>query len=159
MIIDALGSLAGSALGVYSASRDFKRQSQFAAGQAENQMAFQERMSNTAYQRHTADLKQAGLNPILAYNSGASAPTGASAGAPGLDTAGAVSNAASSAMNALNRKLLNTQIAKTEAETSAIKQQTDIKGVLKVMSRSVVPLADRFVNSAKKVFTRSKKDD
>ena len=47
---------------------------------ADKQMAFQQNMSNTSYQRAVQDMQAAGLSPMLAYSQGgASTPSGSSA--------------------------------------------------------------------------------
>lgn len=105
-IVSPLVDLTGSILG-YNANKETNQQTQQLA---EDQKAWEERMSNTAFQRARGDLEKAGLNPMLAIGKMASTP---SVSVPQLHSPGEiVSKAGSSAMSTfLNNQNIKEQIA------------------------------------------------
>ena len=112
-----LGAVVGGALGLggsiasgYQSSKEARRNRQF-----------QERMSNTAYQRAARDLEAAGLNRILAIGSPATTPGGSVATFPdyGASLGAGITAGANVAATAQ-------QIDQSKAQTQKILQETDV---------------------------------
>lgn len=135
-----LGSLmpsllgAGATLGAgYMGMKGQQSANEAGLASAREQMVFQERMSGSAHQREVADLKAAGLNPILsAGGGGASSPGGASFSPENeaAPLAGAVQSAISSA---LDMRRLKKDIEEASSRIRLNDQQTTTQGSLRLL--------------------------
>lgn len=139
-VVEGASSLAAAGLN-YFGQREANRANRKIARE---QMQFQERMSNTAYQRARADMEAAGFNPMLMYQQGgASSPAGASAQIQS-ETAGVSSSALAVKRTAAEldnlraqNENLRTQNSKMNAEiglTKALEKAAEADKALKMAS-------------------------
>lgn len=167
----ALGYAGGSAIsqGYYQDQANdtniqmAREANQMSQSNAREQMAFQERMSNTAHQREVADLKAAGLNPILSANAGSSTPTGASGNVTAARVDNPWSHLASSAVELGNIytgfkqasaqvELMNAQAEKAKIETQVAKKgipEADLKNKTYEQLKPIIDKLFNWFNSAK----------
>lgn len=109
---------------------------QFNAEQAQIQRAFEKDMADTAYQRAVADMKKAGINPIMALgNGGAESPQGASASASSARSGG--SNNSQMAKSSLGGILALIAGLVTKGKSSSLTTVTNGQGeVIKSIYKS-----------------------
>lgn len=101
-------TMAAITQGVYNQISNNAAMSYNSAEAAKNR-AWQEQMSNTAYQRTIEDMRKAGINPILAYQQGgASTPGGAQGTISGASMGLASSSAASASALGVSQNHNNT---------------------------------------------------
>lgn len=111
---------------------------QFNAEQAQLNRDFQAAMSSTAHQREVADLKAAGINPILSANTqGATTPSGATATA---DTS------LTSVFGAMAQTAMNTsaQLAKAVGDQAVTMRNTDVSAQANIKSSEISANATKY---------------
>lgn len=142
----AASSVAPAVIGGAAALGQGLLSSAFNYASANKQMRFQERLSNTAHQREVADLRKAGLNPILsARHGGASSPPGASSQVSSPDVA---HSALSAALGRAQIEDINSGVALKKAQTRLALEERALKAgqgmALQAEIDAVVPRTQQF---------------
>lgn len=135
-------ALAGSvATGLFN-QRSANKSMSFSSAQAARQMQFQDEQSRTQYQRAVADMKKAGINPMLAAKLGGNA---AMSGAMGSGATATMPDLGSTINSAENLRQME-PIRKAEAELKGL--EVEIKKLKDLPAATVKGFQDRIVSQA-----------
>lgn len=122
--------IVGGLFGASRAEQGAQQQQQHSAQQAQKQMEFQERMSNTSWQRSVADMKKAGINPMLSImKGGASSPAGSMSQSQNIKAAGVSAYQNQNKMLSSQIEQIHSATALTNAQAAAVRADTPKKEV------------------------------
>ncbi|AJK28257.1 putative minor capsid protein [Eel River basin pequenovirus] len=115
---------AGSALGAAASGLGSFFQNREAARSVDKQIAFQRESRQNAYQWAMADMRKAGLNPILAYKQGGAAPAAGASYQPSNVLGEAVNSARANAQAAAQLKQLRASADNLQQDTAKKLEET-----------------------------------